>query len=264
MDLAMMSRMSSAVHTWLLVVSLMCALMLPVPIQGQLGDPEQAVREWMLEHSSGMPAERGLHSAPKREPLPQPCTDKVSGGDPDIRTLQRQEDQAVIVVSAMQGVESCEQYCFLQRIDAMWTIIAVKTMPYLAELRSARDALDRIEQRTPEQEAELARFRVLTGADAGLRAYAMQNEPILRRIVDLYQSGKRSQALKLARSINIIEIDEGDDEGSARIEFILGGMHDTAVGLLYVPRQEDVPHLTPSGFIYVEEVLPSFSVFRSF
>lgn len=260
----MMSRMSSIVHTLLLVVSLMCALMLPVPIRAQLGDPAQAVREWMLEHSSGMPAERGLHGAPESDLLPQPCTDNVSGSNPDIRTLQRQADHAVIVVSAMHGVESCEQYCFLKRIDAMWTIIAVKTMPYLTELRSARDALDRIEQRTPEQEAELARYRLLTGADAGLRAYAVQNEPILRRIVDLYQAGKRSQALKLARTINVVEIDEGDDDGSARIEFLLGGLHDTAVGIMYVPRRDDLPLLTPSGFIYVEEVLPSFSVFRSF
>lgn len=259
----MMFRMSSTVHTWLLVVSLMRALMLPVPIRAQLGDPVQAVQEWMYEHSSGMPAERGLHGAPESELLPQPCTDNVSGSNPDLRTLQRQADHAVIVVSAMHGVESCEQYCFLQRIDAMWTIIAVKTMPYLTELRSARDALDRIEQRTPEQEAELVRYRLLTGADAGLRAYAAQNEPILQRIVELYQAGKRSQALKQARTINIIEIDEADDEGSARIEFILGGMHDTAVGMLYAPRREDLPRLTPSGFIYIEEVTPTFFVFRS-
>lgn len=260
----MTSRVLSAMRTCFLAVPLLRVLMFPAPIHAQLGDPVHAIQEWMHEQRSGTPVERGLQSTPVREPLPQPCTEKEPGGNPDIRTLQHQEDQAVIVVSVMQGVECCEQYCFLQRIDAMWTIIAVKTMPYLTELRSARDALDRIEQRTPEQEAELFRYRLLTGADAGLRAYVVQNEPILRRIVELYQSGKRSQALKLARSISIIEIDEGEDEGSARIEFILGGMHDTAVGVLYVPRHEDVPSLTPSGFIYVEEVLPSFSVFRSF
>ena len=91
----------------------------------------------------------------------------------------------------------------------------------------------------------------------------MQHEATLQRIIDLYRAGKRSQALKLARTINIVEIDEADDEGSARIEFILGGIHDSAMGVLYAPRREDVPRMTPSGYIYVEEVTPTFSVFRS-
>lgn len=243
--------------------SLACTAQLRAERSAQGGEPTDPVQQWIDGHSTGMSVEHRNNDGPSNEILPWPCAGGAVGSKPEVRTLQLQDSSAVVVVSGINGEEPCEQYCFVQRTDTSWRIVAVQAMPYLTELRSARDVLHRMEQRTPEQEAELARYRLLTGADAGLRAYVMQHQSTLQRIVDLYQAGKRSQALKLARSISIIEIDEAEDDGSARVEFILGGMHDTAVGVLFAPRPEDLPRMTAAGFIYVEQVTPMFFVFRS-
>lgn len=247
----------------LIWLSVTCPALLHAHRESKTGEPSDPVQQWIsgsnaLMHMQGTAVENRAKDA-----LPQPCRGRGMEGRPDVRIIQHDDTSAVVVVSGTSDGEPCEQYCFVERDEGSWRIVAVKTTPFLAELRSTRDALNGLEQRTAEQDAELTRYRLLTGADASLREYVVQHEATLQRIIDLYRAGKRSQALKLARTINIVEIDEADDEGSARIEFILGGIHDSAMGVLYAPRREDVPRMTPSGYIYVEEVTPTFSVFRS-
>ena len=248
----------------LISLSLVCSWQLSAQRGIRAGEPSDAVQRWISGFGATYWGDGTAVEVRAKKVLSQPCSGMEKGSRPDVRVIQRHDTSAVVVVSGKSDGEPCEQYCFVERDDTSWSIVAVTTMPFLSELRSARDALFRLEQRTAEQDTELTRYQLLTGADAGLRGFVVQHQATLQRIVDLYQAGKRSQALKLARTINIVEIDEADDEGSARIEFILGGLHDTAVGILHAPRREDLPRLSPLGYIYVEEVTPTFSVFRSF
>ncbi|MBU3741401.1 MAG: hypothetical protein FGM24_03840 [Candidatus Kapabacteria bacterium] len=227
------------------------------------GDPMEPVRLWIEPGSAS--AAPGyyvdeMQLAPRQLTLGER---RRSGVAAQTRIIARSDTSAVIGVTAVDDSIVTEYSCFVRLHEGTWKLAAVRTMPYLQEVRARRDALHAAAERSPEEDSELARLSLVVGSDDDIRAYVRANKDALQRIVDLYRARKVTQALKLAKTIFIVDIDEPADTASSRLELILGGMHDSVVGILYVPHPEDVPAMTPSDMILVEEVEPTFYVFRT-
>ena len=192
------------------------------------------------------------------------------------RLIHRSDTAAVVSVTVSSvdssanavGITSAdsvvtEYSCFVRLHEGAWKLSAVRSLPHLSELRSRRAALQANTARSADEQAELERVSLVVGTNDALRMHIRANRNVLQRIVDLYRARKVTQALKLARTVSIIDIDEPADAASSRLELIIGGMHDSVVGIMYVPHPEDVPAMTPSDIIMVEEVEPMFYVFKT-
>lgn len=146
---------------------------------------------------------------------------------------------------------------------AIHEIDGIASFPLSLTVHEEYTALQRLPSRTPDEVARWHRLSLLAGADSVLVAFAGQHLATLAQCVELYQSGKRSQSLKLANSIMVETIDEAAEQGSRRLEFILGEGGSSAVGVFYAPSQTDVPALSDTDYIYIEPIAPMWYVFRS-
>jgi hypothetical protein len=194
--------------------------------------------------------------------LAQELWDAARTGEPTMRVVRHDERSALIVV-AVPSADYTPFYCRVIDDAGTWNIDDVAVSPVARSLQEAYRALQQTVEPTREQSTQLQRLALLAGPDSVLTAFAIQHVTTLSESVALYQSGKRAQSLRLAGSILIESIDEAEEKGMNRLEFVIGSQEGAAAGCLYAPSSTDLPEIMDTDYIYIEQVAPMWYVFRS-
>jgi len=175
------------------------------------------------------------------------------------RALIRDEATAVYAVLLSDGHTSQDWYAFLTRENGHWKLNAVRSLSLTGVVYRALDELSGRKDRSQEEEWELKKLQLTVSSDESLKSYLLDNLSKFNAAATELLSGNHEDASSAARVLHVSSI--SNDSGGIRFE--IGGVLDNTVGFLFIPGGRRPPVMTPTGFIYIEEVADGWFIYKT-
>ena len=125
---------------------------------------------------------------------------------------------------------------------------------------------------TEEEKNDLANMKLILATDKDLTAWFTENREALDKLYKLVasKSGKeqfyiRSEDKKfpeVADALRKLHLTGMSIETNGNVEMVIGGVTDNVVGFIYSPSKNP-PAISPSSYIWVEEVADKWYLFRT-
>lgn len=205
--------------------------------------------------------------------------------------LQQGPATAVVAVELRDSLRRSDVYLHFSKEAAGWKLRAIRSLAMthlgppmvgiLAAMPPAEVAeYDRKHPDAPHAFA-LGNLRLWTSPDADIKAHFERNRSTFQEAVRLLQArtyfgpaagaGPAGEAAanadpavrRLLQRVFISRVRQRDTACSTCLEFLIGGMTDNTVGLLYQPDAAAVPPMSPDGIIVLEPLGEGWYLYKT-
>ncbi len=153
-------------------------------------------------------------------------------------------------------------YCYVRNISGNWKIEAVRKFQLPGFIYSSADSLSQIENLPDSVSSLLKILKLLIGTDEQLKSFLSENINDFYNIAGAFDKKRADDLNFLMNKLNLEYI--YIDEIYPQCIFILVGVFDRIeVGYIFSKNKSAVPKISPERFIYIEEVLPNWYVYRA-
>jgi hypothetical protein len=153
-------------------------------------------------------------------------------------------------------------YCYMRNISGTWKIEAVRKFQLPGFIYSSADSLSRIENLPDSVSSLLKLLKLIIGTDEQLKLFLTENINDFYNIAGAFDSKSTDDLKFLMNKLNLEYV--FIDEIYPQCIFILvGGFDRIEVGYIFCKNKSSVPKISPNRFIYIEEVLPNWYVYRA-
>ncbi len=153
-------------------------------------------------------------------------------------------------------------YCYVSNISENWKIEAVRKFQLPGYIYSSADSLSRIKNLPDSVSSLLKILKLLVGTDEQLKFFLSENINDFYNIVGAFDNKRADDLNFLMNKLNLEYI--FIDEIYPQCIFILvGGFGRIEVGFIFSKNKSSVPKISPEQFIYIEEVLPNWYIYRA-
>lgn len=175
------------------------------------------------------------------------------------RELVKRKNRAVYAVLLSDGHTTGDWYAFLVRESGGWKLSAVRDLALPPLFYMVLRHLRQTGQRTPSEEWQYRNMLLTTKSDNELKAYLRKNLVAFRNVITLFSKGKKASAELAAKHLLIGSL----DRDGKRYMLTIGGILDNSVGFMYVAPGGRAPDMSPDNFIYVEEVVGGWYLYKT-
>lgn len=178
------------------------------------------------------------------------------------RLIEKKLPQAVYAVEVRRTDTVIDCYAFLRQEHHVWKLEAVRSLALMGPVHAEIHRLGQIPHRSVEQEQAYQNFMLTVASDQQLKAYLRTNHIQLQELVELALSGKVAEATAMAkaRSLHLVQLLPGD---KTIVQIMVGGILDNTVGFMWVPAGAVVPSMGPEEYIYIEEVIGRWYLYKT-
>jgi len=153
-------------------------------------------------------------------------------------------------------------YCYLRNISGNWKIEAVRKFQLPGFIYSSVDSLSRIENLPDSVSLLLKTLKLIIGTDEQLKLFLTENINDFYNITGAFDNKRIDDLNFLMNKLNLEYV--FIDEIYPQCIFILvGGFDRIEVGYIFRKNKSTMPKISPERFIYIEEVLPNWYVYRA-
>jgi hypothetical protein len=153
-------------------------------------------------------------------------------------------------------------YCYVRNISGNWKIEAVRKFQLPGFIYSSADSLSRIENLPDSVLSLLKTLNLIIGTDEQLKLFLSENINDFYNITGAFDNKRADELIFLMNKLNLEYIYM--DENYPQCIFILvGGFDRLEVGYIFSKNKSSVPKISLGRFIYIEEVLPNWYVYRA-
>lgn len=161
-------------------------------------------------------------------------------------------------------------YFYLQN-DNGWKVSAVRLLALTGIIEQAYLGLKAKPSLTEEEKSLFENFKLTLAPDKELKTWFSGNRMLLDKLCALLRAKsngafyvnrddkKFPEAAELLRKLNL---STARMEANGNVEIIIGGVTDNTVGFIYSPSKNS-PKISPSSYIWVEEVAANWYLFRT-
>ncbi|MEO6048185.1 MAG: hypothetical protein ABIQ57_11960 [Candidatus Kapaibacterium sp.] len=254
---------------------------------GSSGDPEQGSPEWIIEMYFARRAFPQLEQYTIGE-LRNDHQATVGSGLSDStrvtwRKLQEETTRAVYAVAITERSYHSDNYAFFVRTGDGWKLNAIRSLGLPGAFYRLMEQLENERNLPDSLAARLANMRLAINSDDSLKSYFRGNveefdmlRNILRSAPDIIavtdngvadpaavsNSETVSRITALLRKLRIRSIRRAA-EGSGAFYLTIHDESGHAVGYLSLPEGAAPPGMTPSRFIYLEEITRGWYIYKS-
>jgi hypothetical protein len=175
------------------------------------------------------------------------------------RRLEERSGKAVYAVLLSDGEHTEDWYAFLVEDNNIWKLSAVRTLALTGTIEYLLNALENKTSRTHEEEWQYQNMLLILKSDKGLKAYLREKLVDFKNIIDLFHKGEKEQAEAVAKCLYLNYVKDNDGV----VEFNIGGLTDNTVGFLYVPPGKVPPVMDSVEYIYVEEIVEGWYIYKT-
>lgn len=153
-----------------------------------------------------------------------------------------------------------------------WKINAMRRLALTGILEDLYLALKAKKNLTQEEKDTLANVELVLASDKALKEWFLRNRAALDSFCNLIQSKMQSQSLfinssdkrfpEIAESLKRLHLSGVDAQAGGNVEIVIGGMTDNTVGFICSPARKP-PAISPSSYIWVEEIADKWYLFRT-
>jgi hypothetical protein len=162
-------------------------------------------------------------------------------------------------------------YFYLQ-YDGSWKVSEVRLLALTGIIEQLYFALKAKTSLTEEEKNDLANMKLILASDKDLKAWFSENRESLDKLYSLVQSkagkdqfyirSEDKQFPEVAMALKKLHLSGMTIETNGNVEMVIGGVTDNVVGFIYSPSKNP-PAMSPSSYIWVEEVADKWYLFRT-
>lgn len=177
------------------------------------------------------------------------------------RELLSENMKKVFAVEVKPDESIVDFYFYMLETNEGWKIEAVRKFLLPGFIYSAKDSLSQINNLSPSDSDLLKLVNLLTSSDDELKTYLRNNVNDFYKLV-LYI--KDEDAINIQNMLSSLNIDAvyQDDKFPGCIFLQIGAFDKTEMGYFYSGESSSLPKISPSRFIYIEEILPKWYIYR--
>ncbi len=175
------------------------------------------------------------------------------------RILNKSKTRVVYAVLLNQKANTQDLYAFLEKVNNSWKLSAIRKLALPGMFFMALQEIEKKIVRNKEEEWQYQNMLLTIKSDNELKAYLKNNIVKFNNIMKLLVQGNAATANEIAKSL-FINISK--EEGGIT-EFNIGGILDNSVGYLFVPKGKLPPVMNSSNFIYVEQVIDGWYIYKT-
>jgi hypothetical protein len=153
-------------------------------------------------------------------------------------------------------------YSYLINVSGTWKIEAVRKFQLPKFVYSVVDSLSQISNLPDSSSSLLKMLKLVTGTDDDLKLYLSDNINDFYNAVGAFENQRKEDLKILMDKLNMDSIFM-DQIYPQCIFILLGGFGRLEVGYIYCTNKSAIPKVSPERFIYIEEVLPNWYVYRA-
>lgn len=252
--------------------------------------PDTTSAAWVVEMFYGRPAFPGLaeHVTGEFAEHYAGAATVGAGLPPEVvvtsRPLRQEAERATFATHLRDASHARDFYTFLRRENGVWKISEVRTLALpplhdallqeLEGLRSRRELPDSMV-------AELENMRLTAASDSALKAHLLAHEPAFRALAERFAAARGLTALSTERTatgsapatetrelragLRALRLGglERRPKAPGCVLIVIGGMLDNEVGYIFAPPGCTPPAVSPSAYIYVEQVAPGWYLYKT-
>lgn len=162
-------------------------------------------------------------------------------------------------------------YFYLQ-YENSWKVSAVRLLSLTGIIEQIYLGLKAKPQLTKEEKSLFENSKLTLAPDKELKTWFVENRRMLDKLLGLLHSKSNKTALYVNRDdkkfpeaaelLQKLNLSTANIDANGNAEFVIGGITDNTVGFGFSPSK-NLPKISPSGYIWVEEMAPAWYLFRT-
>jgi hypothetical protein len=152
-------------------------------------------------------------------------------------------------------------YCYMVKTNEGWKIEAVRRFLLPGFIYSAKDSLSQVKNLSSSDTDLLELVNLLTSSDAELKEYLRDNVNDFYKLVLYIEDEDEKNIQNLLHELNLDAVYQ-DDKFPGCIFLQIGAFDKTEMGYFYSGENSSLPEISPNRFIYIEEILPKWYIYR--
>jgi hypothetical protein len=251
----------------LFFLSLIFSLISSVTVSGQTSIYPKDSPEWLVDmffKQTHFPEKDKFLTGEMAQDVNYPTIGEELNGSATVtfRKIELINQTGVYGIVIKDDGNTADFYCYLRNISGNWKIEAVRKfqLPYF--IYSSIDSLSMIENPNDSTASLLKVLKLLIGTDEQLKLFLTENINDFYNITGAFDNKSADDLKFLMNKLNLDYI--FIDETYPQCIFItVGGFDRIEVGYIFSKNKSSVPKISPNRFIYIEEVLPNWYVYRA-
>ena len=175
------------------------------------------------------------------------------------RKLDETKNNAIYAVLLSDGRQTQDWYAFLVRENKIWKLSTVRTLALTGVFHMALQQLKQKAFRTDDEEWQYQNMLLTNKSDSDLKAYLKNKLVEFKYVVELLSKGDKKLSEIEAKKLFVNKVKNND----GLVELNIGGIIDNTVGYLYVPPGKNPPAMSPSEFIYIEQITDGWYIYKT-
>jgi hypothetical protein len=178
------------------------------------------------------------------------------------RKIELGNQSGVYGITVRDNGGNANFYCYLKKTDGIWKIESIRKFQLPKFIYSSVDSLSQINNLPDSVSSLLSSLKLMIGPDEDLKKFLSENTDNMYNIIGAFEKNEKNKLGKLMNKLSLDYIFV--DKLYPQCVFILvGGFERIEVGFIYSKNNSVLPQMSPERFIYVEEVLPNWYVYRA-
>lgn len=182
-------------------------------------------------------------------------------GEVYFHQVKAKPEQIVFAIEIKQNQSVIDLYCYLIKIQNDWKINAVRRFLLPAFIYSVRDSLSQLNTITKNDSAFYLSLQLFTSTDSELKSYLRSNVNHFQKLVSSFNDNLKEQADTYLTSLgcNAIYTDK-NYPGCVFVQILK--FEDMEAGFIFSANGMLLPEISVNQYIYIEEVVQGWLVYR--
>ena len=251
----------------LFIIKISLSIICVIPICAQQSNFPKNSSEWLVDmffNQHLFPEKENYYSGEMLQDVNYPTIGEELNGNSSVssRKISANSQSEVYSIIVKYNEHSSSFYCYLLKVSGNWKIDAIRKFQLPNFIYDVADSIARIETKQDSVSNLQTMIKLITSSDEELKLYLSRNINSFSSLIDEFEGGK---AKRLASFMNKCGVESifNDDLYPECIFILIGKLDRFEVGYIYSLKKSSLPSITPQRFIYIEEVLPKWFVYRA-
>ncbi len=225
------------------------------------GSPEWLVYRFFAEKS--FPDKAKYYTGEMVQDLKNPSIgEELNGlGTVTIRRIYLEPITAMYAASIKVGNKATDFYAYLLNVNGRWRIQFVRKFQLPMFIYQTADSLSQLSQLPDSSASLLKMLNLMISTDEVIKNHLKENTASFNKLLTAFEDKDKETMLNLLDELGLNSVFK--DRKYPGVTFVqIGGFDSIEVGYFFAGSNASPPKINPNEFIYIEEIVSGWYVYR--
>ncbi len=178
-----------------------------------------------------------------------------------LRQIYKQSISAMFAVTVKVGENATEFYSYLLNVNGKWMIQAIRKFLLPKFIYQTVDSLSQLEQLSDSTNSLFRMLKLMTSTDEVIKTHLSENAGSFNALLSAFESKDKDNFIRLINELGLNSVFK--DRKYPNCTFIqIGSFKSMEVGYIKTNDDSHLPKISQNGFIYIEEIIPGWYIYR--